>query len=304
MSTPLFAVIDLGTNTFHLLIARRSGDGKLEDVYRERRFVQLAEDGIEQIGPAPYQRALGTLQDFRRITEEYGIPADQVLAFGTAAMRTASNGSELMKEVAESIGLRIRLIDGNEEARLIHLGVSLVVPPSAAYQLIMDVGGGSVEFIIANREGVRWAQSFPIGVTVLYQRFHRTEPIAAQEVEQLQAFLRETLSPVRSALQQFPCKDLVGSSGTFDILEQFLSTARKAEHSAEVPVEAFPTFYQKIQAMDKAQRYSLPNLPKARAKMLTVALVLVDVVLKMAGSERIIVSDYAMKEGMIREMAS
>lgn len=302
MSAPLFAVIDLGTNTFHLLIARRYEDGRIVDVYRERRFIRLAEDGIETIGPAPYQRALSTLKDYRRIIDEHGIPADQVLAFGTAAMRTASNGRELMQEVAEDIGLNIRLIDGDEEARLIHQGVSLAVPPSAAYQLIMDIGGGSVEFIIANRHGVQWAQSFPVGVAVLFRDFHRTEPIAAAEVERLQAFLWEALSPVRTALQAQSCKDLVGSSGTFDILEQFLGPQRKQQHYAEVPVEAFSPFYQKIRAMDKTQRHQLPNMPKTRAEMLVVALVLVDVVMDMAGTERIIVSDYAMKEGMIREM--
>lgn len=302
MSAPLFAVIDLGTNTFHLLIARRYEEGQIEDVYRERRFVRLAENGIEAIGPAPYQRALRTLKDYRRIIDEHGIPAAQVLAFGTAAMRTASNGQALMQEVAEKIGLNIRLIDGDEEARLIHQGVSLAVPPSAAYQLIMDIGGGSVEFIIANRRGVQWARSFPVGVAVLFRDFHRTEPIAAAEVEHLQAFLREALSPVRTALQAQPCKDLVGSSGTFDILEQFLGPQRKQQHYAEVPVEAFLPFYQEIRAMDKTQRHQLPNMPKTRAEMLVVALVLVDVVMDMAGTERLIVSDYAMKEGMIREM--
>lgn len=304
MSAPLFAVIDLGTNTFHLLIARRLPDGRIEGVYRERRFIQLAEDGIATIGPAPYQRALDALQAYRQIVDQHKIPTAQVLAFGTAAMRTAANGPALIEDVAERTGLRIRLIDGEEEARLIHRGVTLAIPPSQANQLIMDIGGGSVEFIIANQEGVQWARSFPIGVAVLYRDFHHTEPIADQEVQQLQDFLRAVLSPVQNALQQYPCQDLVGSSGTFDILEQFIGQGqREGQHYAAVPVGTFPEFYAKVRAMDRPQRHRMPDIPKARADMLVVALVLVDVVVAMAGTERILVSDYAMKEGMIREMS-
>jgi exopolyphosphatase/guanosine-5'-triphosphate,3'-diphosphate pyrophosphatase len=303
MSAPLYAVIDLGTNTFHLLIARRREDEQIEDVYRERRFIRLAEDGIATIGPAPYQRALACLQDFRLIIDEHGLPVERVLAFGTAGMRTASNGAQLIKEVAERTGIRIRLIDGDEEARLIYRGISLAVPPSPSYQLMMDIGGGSVEFIIANQDGVQWAQSFPVGVAVLFRDFHHTEPIAEEEVVALEAFLRKTLAPVKAALDGNPCEDLIGASGTFDILEQFIGEQRSnGLHYAEVPLHAFPAFCQQILSMNKAERHALPHMPKTRAEMLVVALVLVDVVMKLAGTKRIIVSDYALKEGMIREM--
>jgi len=298
-----YAVIDMGTNTFHLLIARPNGAGTLEVIERRRIFVSLAEAGIEKIGPAPYQRAVDAIRDFHAVLQRYGLPNEKVRVFGTAAMRSASNGAALAADIKEKTGLSVQLIDGIEEARLIQLGVAMAVPPSPENQLIMDVGGGSVEFILANQNGLHWSGSFPIGVAVLYRRFHRLEPIAQKDIEAERSFLREELRPLQEVLREMPCRELVGASGTFDVLEYFLSRPRvQSSHSAEVPLHAFPHFYQRVLAMDKEQRRRMSELPPARADLLSVALVLVGMVIELARIERVIVSDYAMKEGMISEM--
>ncbi|MEN0005954.1 MAG: hypothetical protein AAF798_17520, partial [Bacteroidota bacterium] len=120
-SNQRFAVIDLGTNTFHLLITEALPAGGFSEVYRERKFTQLAEEGIETIGAAALQRGLKALQHFKQQLTAHQV--EQVRAFGTAALRTASNGPDFIRQVAEEIGIDIQLISGTEEARLIHLGV-------------------------------------------------------------------------------------------------------------------------------------------------------------------------------------
>lgn len=304
MDQEQYAVIDLGTNTFHLLIAQQGTDTPIKEVYRERQFVQLAKEGIATIGDAPYQRALQTLQHFRAILDQHRVPVEQVKAFGTAALRTASNGPDLVQKIKATTGITVTTISGDEEARLIHKGVQLAVPDVEDRLLIMDIGGGSVEFIIAEQDRVLWAQSFPIGVAVLYRDFHRSEPISSPERERLRSFLQEQLQPLRTHLSEWPTPFLVGASGTFDVLEQFVGQRPETGHSSRVSKAAVQPFYEQVTGMTLEERYALPGMPRARAAMLSVALILVDEVLKMANTEEIIVSAFAMKEGILSELMS
>lgn len=302
MNDKKYAAIDLGTNTFHLLIAQPGQSASIKEVYRERQFVQLAEEGISTIGEAPYNRALNTLRHFRTMLDQYGVPVEQAKAFGTAALRTASNGPELIAAAKMETGIAIQTISGEEEARLIHKGVQLAVPDPEGRMLIMDIGGGSVEFIIAERGQVRWAQSFPIGVAVLYRDFHHTEPVSPKEEGQLRAFLDSQLRPLQEKLSQYPTPFLVGASGTFDVLEQYVGKRPERGFCSRIQRPVFAPFFQKVTGMTLEERYALPDIPDARAAMLSVALILVDEVLKMANTEQIIVSAFAMKEGMLSEL--
>lgn len=296
------AVIDLGTNTFHLLIAEGGAGFALHEIYRERRFVKLAEEGIAHIGAAPYQRGLQTLIHYRQVLDEYGIPVEQVQALGTAALRTAGNGQAFLREVLEHTGIKVTLISGEREAELIYKGVALAVPPTKERLLIMDIGGGSVEFIIADENGIHWAQSFPIGVAVLYMQFHQQEPIHEEESRKLKAFLQSVLSPLKQALADFPCRQLAGASGTFDVLADFIGKGATNPLHTIVNVPDFFPFYAKLLRLNKAERHNMPGLPPERADMIVVALILLEVVLHMSGIEQIITSAYAMKEGMLYEM--
>ncbi len=295
-----YGVIDLGTNTFHLLVAEQQADGRLKTLHRQRIFVALAEDGIEAIGDAPYARGLAALQEFRKILDDLAVK--QVRAFGTAALRTASNGPEFVITVENQLGIQIQLIPGNEEARLIHLGVAQAVPFDQDYSLIMDIGGGSVEFIIANQKGVVWSQSFPIGVAVLFQKFHHQDPIATNEVDQLIAFLHSELAPLLDVLKQYPAKVLIGASGTFDVLENLLASQRHSDIYSSFEVAQFDPFYQRFLFSTLAERLRTEGIPDSRAELLVVALVLIHFVLKATSIQQVAVSAYAMKEGILQEM--
>lgn len=293
------AVIDLGTNTFHLLIVELQEEG-FKEIYRERRFIKLAEEGIETIGAAPYKRALEGITAYAKKLEAEGV--EEVQAFGTAALRTASNGQAFINDVKEKTGITIQLIDGDKEASLIHKGVIQVVPMRKDPMLIIDIGGGSVEFIIADHHEVIWAQSFPIGVAVLYKRFHKTEPISSQDKIDLLHFLDTTLQPLKVALKKTPCKELVGASGTFDVLENMLTESKPCENCAEIDASRLGLVIGYIVASDLETRLQMEKMPPERADLIVVAMLLIDYVCKVAGIEKIYVSAYAMKEGMIAEM--
>jgi exopolyphosphatase/guanosine-5'-triphosphate,3'-diphosphate pyrophosphatase len=298
---PRMGVIDLGTNTFHLLIAEPTGQGgAFREVYRERQFIKLAEAGIEQISPAAFERGLQALKNFRQQLDEYGVT--QVQAIGTAALRTASNGQDFIQRVKMLTDLDITLIDGDREAELIYKGVAQVVPFDAAPVLIMDIGGGSVEFIIANEQQLFCKCSFPVGVAILYKQFHRHEPILPSEIAAVHYYLTEALLPLAEALATHTVTRLVGASGTFDVLENMLVRDKIQPHYAYFPANALNGVYEKIVGATAIERFHMPGVPPERADMIVVALLLIEHVLRMAPIVQIDISAFALKEGVLAEM--
>ncbi len=295
-----YAVIDLGTNTFHLLVAEQQPYQAFTELHRQRFFVKLAEEGIETIGDAPIQRGLHALKTFRATLDQLGVT--RVKAIGTAALRTATNGPAFIKTAKEKYGIHIELIDGNREAELIYKGTILAVPFEQKNYLIMDIGGGSVEFIIGNQDQMLWAQSFPIGVAVLFKKFHHSNPIKIDEINDLQTFLNSVLTPLYQALLQFPTTTLVGASGTFDVLEFILAKDQSYKNHAFVAVKDFAPLYQILIKSTEAERYAMKDIPDTRADMIVVAIILIEFILKKVGIEEIVVSNFALKEGVLSEL--
>ncbi|MFT5834960.1 MAG: exopolyphosphatase/guanosine-5'-triphosphate,3'-diphosphate pyrophosphatase [Cognaticolwellia sp.] len=296
------AVIDLGTNTFHLLIATTDEKGNFSTLYRIREYVYIGEDGVKILGKKPLERAYDTLKKFKKSIDEYEV--EKVTAFGTAALRTASNGEAFVDKVRTEIGIEIEMISGAREADLIYLGTSQAIPMSDKNILIMDIGGGSVEFIIANKNEKIWAESFPVGVSVLFNIFHKSEPISATETTDLITFLNTKFQSLYAALEQNPAHILVGASGTFDIISGIMGSSVKDYPNCEsADLSGFPAFYDEVVYADLESRLQMEKIPTQRAKLIPVALILIDIMLKKARINKMLVSAYAMKEGIIWEMA-
>jgi exopolyphosphatase/guanosine-5'-triphosphate,3'-diphosphate pyrophosphatase len=292
-------IIDCGTNTFHLLIAEVKPDGSYETVFRERSYVLIGEEGVTQLGEQPQKRGIETLKNFRRKMEEMAV--DKWRAFGTEALRRAGNSQSFIDKVREETGINIEIISGDEEARLIHLGVMQAVPPFAGKALIMDVGGGSVEFIIADAEKVYWAQSFPIGVQVLYSDFQRNDPISQGDIIAIEMHLESVLQPLAEQLKIHQTPLLIGASGTFEVVESMLRLDKPSPLYGIVDIEAFRSLCRKVLPATEAERLRMEGLPKERVKLISVALKLVDYTSKLANVRQIITSVFAMKEGMLKE---
>lgn len=295
------AVIDLGTNTFHLLVCRTTTQGELEEVYRERCFVKLAESGIEKIGAAAYQRGQQALLAFREHLDRLGVQSYRALA--TAALRRAKNGAKFIEEARDDAGIDIQLITGEEEAYLIGKGVMAALGDALiGKSLIMDIGGGSVEFIIADERSTYFSQSFPVGLAVLYDKFHHTEPIAEGEIAALQAYLLEVLSPLIAALKEWPCGRLVGAAGVFDLLVDILDAKPIRSSAYLLETAKLNDFSRPVIEADLEERLEMANLPTERADLIVVAMLLLDAALGLLNGKELIVSNYAMKEGALLEM--
>lgn len=300
MTKKRYAVIDLGTNTFHVLIGEKESSGLFKELFRKRIFINLAEDGIHIIGKAPMERAMQALKTFKTILEDYEVKT--VRALGTAALRTASNGPQFIQQVLDEIGISIQLIPGDREAQLIYKGVIQAVDFGPQTGLIMDIGGGSVEFIIADQSGIKWAQSFPVGVAVLFNNFHHNDPIFADDIKTLHSHLFQQLDPLLKQVRFYLPAVLIGASGTFDVLETMLCKEKISPIHGMINVDDFHPLFEQLIKTNLAERLAMSEIPDTRAEMIIVALILIDFILQQAPIKTISVSAYAMKEGMFSEL--
>ncbi|SNR44618.1 Ppx/GppA phosphatase family protein [Hymenobacter mucosus] len=304
------ALIDMGTNTFHLLIVELPEPSHQQPVtlLRTKVGVRLGEGGISkgEIAPAAFERALHTLVGFKEEIELHQVT--DVRATATSAMRVTRNGPALAQAIFEQTGIRVEVIAGDREAELIAKGVRWAVPLGSQPHLLVDIGGGSVEFIIADEDTIFWKQSFEIGAQRLLDKFF-PEPsglFPASAVAAEQEYLRTMLAPLAAAVQQYRPVGLVGASGSFDSLADMqlgqLRTEAELPPRTELALSSFQRSYQQLLSLTHEQRAAIPGILPMRADMLVVASVLIDFVLTTTGITHIQTSAYALKEGLLAEM--
>src|SRR5258706_4740925 len=211
------AIIDMGTNTFHLLIVGWK-ESSYEILLRDRLPVRIGVGGINQnvITKEGVSRAVNALVQFKNKMDAYGV--SDVFAFGTSALRNAENRGEVISKIKDATGIETQIISGDEEAMYIYHGVNLALNLGKEKSLIMDIGGGSVEFIIGNGEEIFWKQSFEIGAQRLLEKFQKHDPILAAEIDEIHLYFQEQLTPLLEVLPFHKPKILAGSSVTFDTL--------------------------------------------------------------------------------------
>lgn len=294
-------VIDLGSNTFHLLIAKIISPQEFEELYKEAHFVKLASEGIEKIGETPFQKGIEVMNLFAEKCKDSKV--SQIKAIGTAALRRAENTQLFIQQVFDRTGIKVQIISGDDEAKLIAEGVELAIPFIEEKVLIMDVGGGSVEFILSEKGHILWAKSFPIGIAILYRYFHKSEPISKEEVEKLRTFLSSSLIELKDILNIHPTMHLVGASGTFDVLEDFLSDVSvKNRFASTVEVKDVMPLIKEIVHKSINERKQYKEIPDTRVEMIVAALILIEYVLILGNFNKLTFSSYAMKEGILRQM--
>ncbi len=300
------AVIDCGSNTFNLLIAEANQAG-WNTVFQNKLPVKLGSGGYQskEIKPDRFIRGLDSLLAHSINIKNFG--CERVFAYATSAIRDASNGADFLAKAQEITGLKIEIIDGDKEAELIYQGILQTIEPTEKSFLVMDIGGGSTEFIIANKEGIQWKHSFKLGVSRLFDWFKPNDPMTREEIKAVEQKLHEDLVPLAEALQQFPTDMLIGSSGSFDTLLELyfhgrgISTA-EIKLSNEILISAFPHIYDWIVRSTYHQRLVHPVIPAIRAEYMPLSVILMSYVLKTYKFKKLIHSGYSLKEGAMNEI--
>jgi exopolyphosphatase/guanosine-5'-triphosphate,3'-diphosphate pyrophosphatase len=300
------AVIDLGTNTFHLLIAERSGNRPPSLLHREKQPVKIGLGGINQgfITDAARDRAVACLKNFKRTMEDWNVRS--TWALGTSALRSALNGKEIVERIREETGIEVRLISGDQEAEYIYYGIRSALNLGVEKSLIIDIGGGSVEFIIANQQKAFWKQSFDVGAQRLLERFQQHDPITQEEITMLDAHLSTTLEPLFKQLHIHKPGVLVGSSGTFDTLSEIYCVRNNIPYR-ETPetlltLEAFDVIFKELVSRNRADRMKIPGMIEMRVDMIVMACCLIGFIIRRYSFQKVRVSTYSLKEGVLASL--
>ncbi|RVU02665.1 exopolyphosphatase [Mucilaginibacter limnophilus] len=301
------AVMDLGTNTFHLLITEGTVDN-LNILIHEHVGVKLGEGGINKgyIHADAYKRGIDTMVAFQNEIERYN--AAEVRAIATSALRNASNGQDFVNEVQQLTGIQIETINGDREAELIYQGIKAAGCLNNGLSLIMDIGGGSVEFILGDYKQIVWKQSFEIGAARLMDKFHKIDPIPNKAIYELNRYLENNLDDLFSAVDGKQIDTLIGSSGSYETFAEL--TEMNKGHAFDLNTIKNYSFNTQelvnitdwLVSSSHQERKTHDGIDAIRVDMIVVASLITRFVMDKLDIKQVAMSTYSLKEGVLAEM--
>ena len=302
------AAIDIGTNSFHLLVA--AVDPKLRTfriIQAEKATTRLGERDPEtgELTAAAMQRGLDTLRQFRDLAASHRV--EQIVTAATSAVREAPNGRDFLQTILDDLGMEVDLVSGPEEARLIYLGVLSGMPFGDRPHLLLDIGGGSTELILADGRDARALTSTRVGAVRLQRDFVRDDPMPPQRRSFLQAFIQGSLEPavdkVRRRIKPGETPVLVATSGTAMAIGSLAASEEERPprklHGYRVTRQSLNQVVDRLITMTPAQRRDLAPINDRRAEIIVPGALILQTTMKMLGVEDFVLSERALREGLI-----
>ncbi len=299
--------MDLGTNTFHLLVAETHAAG-FQELHHTYEAVKLGEGGINEgtIRPEAYQRGLNAMQNFRQVIDEY--QPESIKAVATSALRSAGNGESFIADVNSLTGITIEPINGNEEAEYIYKAIQCAGTLSKGNNLIVDIGGGSVEFIWCSKQEIFWKQSFEIGAARLMQKFHQQDPIPADCIDDLYHYLDDQLAPLFAAVEIQHIGTFIGSSGAFETYAELIEKSKgntlnwKESINYTFTQTELVNLFSQLAASSHQERAANDTILPVRVDMIVVTALLTKYLIDRLMINEIKMSAYSLKEGILAAM--
>jgi exopolyphosphatase / guanosine-5'-triphosphate,3'-diphosphate pyrophosphatase len=297
------AAIDIGTNSIHMIVVQVRPDLSFEVIDREKDMVRLGAGGLDgrSLTPSAINAALQTLSKFRRIAESHKV--DEIVACATSATREADNGGDFIAQVDRDTGIRIRVISGTEEARLIHLAAGYGVDIGATTAVVVDIGGGSVEITLGTATHLTVGRSFKVGVIRLTERFVKSDPIAGGDERRLIKHLNREMG---SYIDQIVAKGfdrVIGTSGTILSLGLMASSERGETpedlRNRRVGAKALHRLRKHLVESDLEERLATPGMDPRRADLSVAGSVLFDTIIRRLGTDAFTLCDLALREGIV-----
>lgn len=302
------AAIDIGTNSFHLLVA--AVDPKLRTfriIQAEKATTRLGERDPEtgELTAEAMQRGLETLRQFRDLAASHRV--EQIVTAATSAVREAPNGRDFLQTILDDLGMEVDLVSGPEEARLIYLGVLSGMPFGDRPHLLLDIGGGSTELILADGRDARALTSTRVGAVRLQRDFVRDDPMPPQRRSFLQAFIQGSLEPavdkVRRRIKPGETPVLVATSGTAMAIGSLAASEEERPprklHGYRVTRQSLNQVVDRLITMTPAQRRELAPINDRRAEIIVPGALILQTTMKMLGVGEFVLSERALREGLI-----
>ena len=305
-SAPL-AAIDIGTNSFHLVIARPTGNNRFEVIDREKEVVRLGSGSgdMKRLAPEAIERGIDALGRFRRLVDSHGA---ELHAVATSAVREAENRGEFVRRARDEAGVQVSVISGAEEARLIRLGVLQAVPAFDRRHLLVDIGGGSTEFVVGEGNEVLGARSLKLGAIRLTERFGLEGSVRRKTLEECRQFIRSYLTQVTRMVRPLGFDIAIGSSGTIVNIAEMVRAARGDAPMLQVSgavidadglrdvVDAL------LDARSVDERLEIPGLDARRADIVLGGALVLEQAFAVLEIDEMIVSDFALREGVLLDV--
>lgn len=298
------AIIDIGTNTINLAIAV-VGDEQYQIIYSGKEAARMGKGGINEgmLTQEAIERGLVAIEHHMDTIGKFN--ADKIIAIGTSALRNCTNGPDFVALVKEKYGIDVQVISGDAEAQLIFDGVKQVMPIGQDRVLILDIGGGSCEFIIANKDGIIWEHSFELGMARLLDKFKPSDPITPAEIKSIEMYLRSELTLLYEALHNYPTNTLIGTSGSFDTIAAIVAAMKhpylnvRLSTSYNIRVPNFEEVHRKIMASTTEQRREMKHMDQSRLDLIVLGSLFINFVVREMRIEHMFQCSYALKQGAV-----
>jgi len=310
-----YASIDIGTNTLRLLVAEAKVGRGINPLVYKRAITRLGgaytvEGGIDAASAA---RSVEALADFRRIIDEHGVT--EVMATATSVIRRAVNKDRFLDEVFKRTGIAIRVISGDEEARLSLSGVLSVIDERGGKMAVIDIGGGSTEFVFTEDEAVKGAWSMEMGVVHLSEKYLKTDPPTVEELKGLESSVRSVIEDLKAGMESAgvePSKycgtrgaTLVGTAGTITTLAAMdlglESYDRERINNHTLSKEKVRSLYSYLAGLKLKERQRVLSLEKGREDLIIPGSAIALETMEAFGFGELKVSDAGLLEGIILE---
>lgn len=293
------AVIDLGTNTFSLVIFEKEGTQQTV-LHTDKSFVNIGEGGINfnRITEKAIARAQFAFTHFMDACRSYKITSENIRAFGTSALRSAENADEFIDDIQHKFNIKITIISGNQEAQLIYKGVRSIHPFTEDFSCIFDIGGGSTEFIFTQKEKLYSQKSFNIGISRIIQLFNLSDPLTTRDKEQIIQFLEEQ---TEGYFKTANCTALIGSAGSFETFYHLIFDRATYDENTtyQLPAEELKKTLKVLISSSFKERDKMHWIANYRKTMIHVAALKTKWVLNQLQVECFYFSPAALKEGVI-----
>ena len=292
------AAIDIGSNSIHMIVAEIDGDGNFDIIAREKEMARLGERSLVEgvLDEDAQQRGLDALEMFKRTADSFGV-AD-IIAYATSATREARNGQAFIDRISGEVGIHARIIEGTEEGRLIYLGAREVFDFGSRKAMIIDIGGGSVEFILADRRREYLVFSLKLGVRRLHEAFLHSDPPTVEEMEELRTHIRRKVEYIVRKTRRRGVDVVLGSSGTARVLAEITSgiSGRGTEFTSRDDLQATVDL---LSSLPAAERGLVAGVDDKRRDAILEGAVLMLTLIESFGADGFEYCDAALREGMI-----
>ena len=298
------AAIDIGTNSIHMVIAQSTSQSGFEVVDREREVVQVGRGsfGAGRLRADAVRRTVDSLARFVQLARRHQV--DRILCTATAAVREAKNGGEFLTLAREVAGLAPRVIPAEEEARLIYLAVKAALGLDERPALIVDIGGGSMQLVVGNRDKQMLTLSAPLGALRLTEELLESDPPTRGELGRLRRQMRKQAREALERVVELRPRRVYGSSGSIHALAQM---AHWEEHGQPIPqinghvlsLESLQRLTRRLGRMTVAERERLPGIDAKRAEIIVPGALVLEHVLETVGAEAVTISDFGVREGLV-----